>query len=83
MESFGEAGHTSYHNYLPPNPGNKSDLESQRAVSQEEAGRYAAENGLYFIETSAKVKSARLWVLDSSHPHGPQQAGATQVAVLT
>mmetsp|Transcript_5723 Transcript_5723/g.17485 ORF Transcript_5723/g.17485 Transcript_5723/m.17485 type:complete len:206 (-) Transcript_5723:542-1159(-) len=35
--------------------GNKSDLEEEREVSQEEAGRYAAENGLYFLETSAKT----------------------------
>ncbi|KAG1659057.1 hypothetical protein FOA52_001295 [Chlamydomonas sp. UWO 241] len=35
--------------------GNKSDLEASRAVSQEEAGTYASENGLYFIETSAKT----------------------------
>ena len=35
--------------------GNKADLEAQRAVSTEEAQAYAAENGLYFIETSAKT----------------------------
>lgn len=37
--------------------GNKADLESQRAVSVEEAQAYAAENGLYFLETSAKTAS--------------------------
>ncbi|GIL70479.1 hypothetical protein Vretimale_3626 [Volvox reticuliferus] len=35
--------------------GNKADLESQRAVSVEEAQAYAAENGLYYLETSAKT----------------------------
>lgn len=35
--------------------GNKADLESQRAVSVDEAQAYAAENGLYFLETSAKT----------------------------
>ncbi len=35
--------------------GNKADLESQRAVTAEEAQAYAAENGLYFLETSAKT----------------------------
>lgn len=33
--------------------GNKSDLESKREVSTEEASQYCAENGLSFIETSA------------------------------
>lgn len=35
--------------------GNKADLETQRAVSTEEAQSYAAENGMYFLETSAKT----------------------------
>ncbi|GFR43691.1 hypothetical protein Agub_g4800 [Astrephomene gubernaculifera] len=35
--------------------GNKADLEMQRAVSTEEAQAYAAENGLYYLETSAKT----------------------------
>ncbi|KAG2483284.1 hypothetical protein HYH03_017831 [Edaphochlamys debaryana] len=35
--------------------GNKADLESQRAVTAEEAQAYAAENGLYYLETSAKT----------------------------
>lgn len=35
--------------------GNKSDLESARAVPTEEAAAYAAEQGLYFLETSAKT----------------------------
>ncbi|PHZ11371.1 ras-domain-containing protein [Rhizopus microsporus ATCC 52813] len=35
--------------------GNKSDLESKRQVSREEAERFAQENGLFFLETSAKT----------------------------
>ncbi|KAJ9529920.1 hypothetical protein QJQ45_022332 [Haematococcus lacustris] len=35
--------------------GNKADLEEQRAVSSEEAAAYAAENNLFFLETSAKT----------------------------
>lgn len=33
--------------------GNKSDLDSQRTVTQEEAMSYAEKNGLMFMETSA------------------------------
>jgi len=35
--------------------GNKSDLEHKRAVSLEEGEQFAQENGLIFIETSAKT----------------------------
>lgn len=35
--------------------GNKADLESARAVTVEEATAYANENGLFFMETSAKT----------------------------
>lgn len=35
--------------------GNKSDLESQRDVTYEEAKQFADENGLMFLETSAKT----------------------------
>ena len=35
--------------------GNKADLEGQRAVTSEEALAYANENGLHFLETSAKT----------------------------
>lgn len=35
--------------------GNKADLEASRAVSTEEATAYATENGLFFMETSAKT----------------------------
>lgn len=35
--------------------GNKSDLASKRKVESEEAQAYAEENGLFFMETSAKT----------------------------
>jgi len=35
--------------------GNKSDLEHKRAVSTEEGSQFAKENGLIFLETSAKT----------------------------
>jgi GTPase SAR1 family protein len=35
--------------------GNKSDLEDQRVVTVEEAQSFADQNGLLFIETSAKT----------------------------
>jgi Ras-related protein Rab-14 len=35
--------------------GNKCDLTSKREVAYEEAARYAEENGLVFVETSAKT----------------------------
>lgn len=35
--------------------GNKSDMESSRAVPVAEATNYAADNGLFFFETSAKT----------------------------
>jgi len=35
--------------------GNKSDLDSKRQVSTEEGERFAKENGLIFMETSAKT----------------------------
>ncbi|KAJ1917086.1 Ras- protein Rab-2A [Tieghemiomyces parasiticus] len=35
--------------------GNKCDLEAKRAVSREEGESFARENGLFFIETSAKT----------------------------
>ena len=34
---------------------NKVDLEIQRAVSREEAERFAKENNLLYLETSAKT----------------------------
>jgi Ras-related protein Rab-5C len=35
--------------------GNKTDLEDKRKVTAEEARVYADENGLFFMETSAKT----------------------------
>nr|GLL38597.1 Small GTPase superfamily, Ras type [Ipomoea trifida] len=35
--------------------GNKADLEDKRKVTAEEARLYAEENGLFFMETSAKT----------------------------
>jgi GTPase SAR1 family protein len=35
--------------------GNKSDLQHRRAVSTEEGEQFAKENGLIFMETSAKT----------------------------
>lgn len=35
--------------------GNKSDLQNKRAIEVEEAQAYADENGLLFMETSAKT----------------------------
>jgi Ras-related protein Rab-14 len=35
--------------------GNKSDLDSQRDVTQEEATKFAEDNGLIFLEASAKT----------------------------
>eukprot|EP01132_Coremiostelium_polycephalum_P004582 gene4582-5719_t len=37
--------------------GNKSDLEHKRAVTYEEGEQFAKENGLIFLETSAKTAS--------------------------
>ena len=37
--------------------GNKSDLESRRAVTYEEGEAFAAQHGLVFLETSAKTAS--------------------------
>ncbi|KAL6054604.1 Ras-related protein Rab-2-B [Balamuthia mandrillaris] len=39
---------------------NKSDLEHQRVVSTEEGRQFAQENGLIFLETSAKVLATLL-----------------------
>lgn len=35
--------------------GNKKDLEAQRDVTYEEAAQFAKENGLIFVESSAKT----------------------------
>uniref|UniRef100_A0A2P2JQI6 Ras-related protein RHN1-like isoform X2 n=1 Tax=Rhizophora mucronata TaxID=61149 RepID=A0A2P2JQI6_RHIMU len=34
---------------------NKTDLDSKREVQNEEGEQYAGENGMFFIETSAKT----------------------------
>jgi hypothetical protein len=39
--------------------GNKSDLEHRRAVTYEEGEQFAKENGLIFLETSAKTAQVR------------------------
>ena len=36
--------------------GNKNDLQDQRQVEMDEAKRFATENKMYFIETSALTK---------------------------
>jgi GTPase SAR1 family protein len=38
--------------------GNKSDMSEMRQVSVEEAAAYAEENGLHFVETSAKTAAS-------------------------
>ena len=38
--------------------GNKSDMADERQVTAEEAQAYAEENGLHFVETSAKTASS-------------------------
>ena len=35
--------------------GNKSDIDSKRQVSREEGEKFARDNGLFFMETSAKA----------------------------
>lgn len=35
--------------------GNKCDLSEKRAVSREEGEKFAKDNGLFFLETSAKT----------------------------
>ena len=40
-------------NYFPV--GNKCDLEEKRVVSREEGEQFAKNNGLFFLETSAKT----------------------------
>lgn len=35
--------------------GNKSDLDAQRQVTQEEGSTFASKHGLHFLETSAKT----------------------------
>ncbi|KAF8263407.1 GTPase [Lactarius quietus] len=53
--------------------GNKTDLESLRAVTTEEAAAFAAENGMDFIETSA---------LDASNVYSAFKTVLTNVYLL-
>ncbi|RWS26800.1 hypothetical protein B4U80_09964 [Leptotrombidium deliense] len=58
--TFSQSLHTYARNLTNPNTviyliGNKSDLESQRDVTYDEAKMFAEENGLMFIEASAKT----------------------------
>ncbi|KVI08678.1 Ran GTPase [Cynara cardunculus var. scolymus] len=46
---------TSNPNMVMALAGNKADLEEKRKVTAEEARAYAEENGLFFMETSAKT----------------------------
>ena len=55
---FWEIDHVFFYTFRPDIvialAGNKSDLANRRAVEYEEANGYAEENGLLFMETSAK-----------------------------
>lgn len=50
-----EARQNSHQNMVIMLIGNKSDLEHRRQVSREEGEAFAEENGLVFLETSAKT----------------------------
>jgi small GTP-binding protein len=50
-----EARQNSHQNMVIMLIGNKSDLEHRRQVSKEEGEAFALENGLVFLETSAKT----------------------------
>jgi Ras-related protein Rab-2A len=49
--------------------GNKTDLPHKRAVSTEEGEQFARENGLAFMETSAKTRHNVDPVMNSKTPH--------------
>lgn len=49
--------------------GNKLDLEQRRAVSTEEGEQFAKENGLAFIETSARTRHNVDEVTEDPHTH--------------
>jgi len=50
-----EARQNAHQNMVIMLIGNKSDLEHRRQVSHEEGAKFAKENGLIFLETSAKT----------------------------
>lgn len=57
--------------------GNKNDMDSRRKVSTEEGQSFAAENGLFFMETSAKTASnvERAFVDTASKIHDRIKSG--------
>ncbi|XP_076356944.1 ras-related protein Rab-5C-like [Tachypleus tridentatus] len=60
IQSSKKYGLKNYSSQASPNivialAGNKADLANKRAVEYEEAQAYAEENGLLFMETSAKT----------------------------
>ncbi|KAJ1649824.1 Ras- protein Rab-2A [Dispira simplex] len=61
--------------------GNKCDLENKRAVSREEGEAFARENGLFFIETSAKTAAnvEEAFVNTASDIHDKIRAGVLDV----
>jgi small GTP-binding protein len=70
--------------------GNKCDLEHLRVVKKETADRFARENGLSFLETSAaertNVDKAFDWLVKSIHDNsvsGPTGGGDTKKPHLT
>lgn len=61
--------------------GNKTDLASKRAVEQAEADNYATENGLLFMETSAKTAmnvSEIFMAIANKLPKGEQNSNTNQ-----
>ncbi|KAJ1968511.1 Ras- protein Rab-2A [Dispira parvispora] len=61
--------------------GNKCDLENKRAVSREEGEAFARENGLFFIETSAKTAAnvEEAFVNTAADIHDKIQVGVLDV----
>jgi small GTP-binding protein len=66
--------------------GNKCDLASKRKVETAEASEYAKDNGLFFMETSAKTALnveelfkaiAKKLPKDPTRPSGPESQGVT------
>jgi small GTP-binding protein len=61
--------------------GNKSDLDHRRQVSEEEGAAFAQENGLIFMETSAKSAAnvEEAFVQTAHEIHGKVQSGVYDV----